>query len=74
MEHRLHLNKLTRTERLVLLLFYAGENGRTSEAQIAADFAELFPTEDWNRDRVNTIRRAAERKLRRHAGELVDAA
>lgn len=74
MEHRLHLDRLSGTERLVLLLYYAGEDGTTSDAQIAADFAELFPLEAWKRDRVNTIRRSAERKLRRQAGLLVDAA
>lgn len=57
MEHRLHLDKLTGTERLVLLLYFFGEDGQTSDARIAVDLNDLT-AEHWTRDRVNTIRRA----------------
>ena len=67
MEHRVQLGRLSGDEWLVVLLFYFGELGKTSEAQVASDLTDLLG-EPWSRDRVHTVRRSALRTLRRSCG------
>ena len=62
MEHRIDVKVLTGEQRLVIMLYYWGPVG-TTESTIARDLTELLD-EIYTRDRVHTIRRAAERRLR----------
>jgi len=62
MEHRIDVKVLTGEQRLVIALYYWSPDG-TTETTIAQDLTELLD-EPYTRDRVHTIRRAAERRLR----------
>lgn len=61
MEHRIDVEVLSGEQRLVIALYYWGPDG-TTEREIAEDLTDLLD-EVYTRDRVHTIRRAAERRL-----------